>query len=105
MQAARAALAELASLAAQPPQARRNSSRAAALAQTLIAIDPSSSAMRDVAGAVTAFHFERATLAVAAFVRELSPADAARPLDADLAALAGALADALRHPQPPRGGR
>ena len=105
VQAARAALAELASLAAQPPQARRNSSRAAALAQTLIAIDPSSSAMRDVAGAVTAFDFERATLAVAAFVRELSPADAARPLDADLAALAGALADALRHPQPPRGGR
>jgi hypothetical protein len=105
VQAARAALAELASLAAQPPQARRDSSRAAALAQTLIAIDPSSSAMRDVAGAVTAFDFERATLAVAAFVRELSPADAARPLDAELAALAGALADALRHPQISRGGR
>ena len=105
VQAARAALAELASLAAQPPQARRNSGRAAALAQTLIAIDPSSSAMRDVAGAVTAFEFERATLAVAAFVRDLSPAGAAPRLDPDLAALAGALADALRHPQPPRGGR
>jgi hypothetical protein len=104
-QAARAALAELASLAAEPPQARRNSSRVAALAQTLIAIDPSSSAIRDVAGAVTAFDFERATLALAAFVRELSPADAAPTLDADLAALAGALADALRHPQPSRGGR
>ena len=105
VQAARTALAELASLAAQPPQARRNSGRVAALAQTLIAIDPSSSAMRDVAGAVTAFDFEGATLALAAFVRELSPADAAPPLDADLAALAGALADALRHPQPARGGR
>jgi hypothetical protein len=105
VQAARAALAELASLAAQPPEARRDSGRAATLAQALIAIDPSSSAMRDVAGAVTAFDFERATLAVAAFVRELSPADAAPPLDADLSALAGALADALRHPQASRGGR
>ena len=105
VEAARAALAELASLAAQPPQARRDANRVAALAQTLIAIDPSSSAMRDVAGAVTAFEFERAALAVAAFVRELSPADAASPLDADLAALAGALADALRHAQQSRGGR
>ena len=55
VEAARAALAELASLAAQPSQARRDANRVAALAQALIAIDPSSSAMRDVAGAVTAF--------------------------------------------------
>ncbi|HET9267028.1 MAG TPA: hypothetical protein VFO31_02640, partial [Vicinamibacterales bacterium] len=104
-QAARAALTELAAMAAQPDQARRDSARIAALAQDLIAIDPSSPALRDVAGAVTAFEFERATLMVAAFVRDLSPSAAAAPMDADLSALAGALADALRHPQPPRGGR
>jgi len=102
--AARAALAELASLAAQPAGNPGAAARAAALAQKLIAIDPASSAMRDVAGAVTTFDFERATLAVAAYVRELSPADA-RPIDPDLAALAGALADALRRPQHTRGSR
>ena len=104
-QAARAALTELAAMAAQPDQARRDSARIAALAQDLIAIDPSSPSLRDVAGAVTAFEFERATLMVAAFVRDLSPSAAAAPMDADLSALAGALADALRHPQPSRGGR
>lgn len=104
VQAARAALTELASLAAAPDQARRDGARVTALAQSLIAIDPSSPALRDVAGAVTAFEFERATLMAAAFVRDLSPAGATA-MDADLSALAGALADALRHPQVPRGGR
>jgi hypothetical protein len=104
VQAARSLLAELAALAVQSNQKERNSGHAAPLAQRAIAIDPSSSAMRDVAEAITALDFERATLAVAAFVRQLSPADAARPSDPDLAALAGALADALRHSQPRGGG-
>ena len=95
----RSALASIAVLANQRGDSRDTRTAATTLAQRILAIDPTSSALRAVAVSLTNAagpRLDDAAVALAAVIRN-ELADASASVDAAANALKGAVADALNH--------